>query len=189
MESFNEKYPKVTVITPTTYDREEMNNLSRVMIEKQDYKGDIEHLFCFDTGSVGFKRNYLCDNAKGDIIIHADSDDIYAPDWITKSVEHLINTKSDLAGLSHANFTDGVNSWRYTYRWAQPYILGATMCYWRKTWERNKFPDKNVGEDASFCANAGIITPHYYIDGFTATIHPNNTAKKSLNNPKIYKPI
>lgn len=141
----------------------------------------------FKEGNIGAKRNAAVEATDAEIIVHWDDDDNYSPDWITKSVAHLLRTNAHLTGLASAKFTDGANTWQYIYNSGQPYVMGATMCYLRSMWERNKFPDKNVGEDNAFCTNAGIISPHYYIDSFMATIHPNNTAKKSLDNPKIYK--
>lgn len=181
-------YVLVTVITPTTLDREQFNESIIQQFNAQDYPNK-EHLFSTSDLTIGDKRNMLCSLAKGRIIIHMDSDDIYAPDWITKSVNALINSGAQLTGLSTAKFTDGTNNWQYIYKSPQPYILGATMCYYKSMWEQNKFKDINVGEDAMFCANAGLILPHDYIDGFTATIHPGNTAKKSLSNRNIYRRI
>lgn len=125
---------------------------------------------------LGSKRNHLCEHAHGDIILHLDSDDFYASDWITKSVAALQG--ADMTGLTSGWFyKPHTNLWRYDYpKKAQPYVLGATMCYWKRTWERNRFKNVASGEDAFFCANAGRIKPHEYITGFMAMRHGANTS-------------
>lgn len=139
--------------------------------------------------TTGAKRNHLCEFAKGDIIVHMDSDDFYAPDWITYSVNALLNSKADLVGLDTAIFRNLNTNQRfqYIYKTGQVFILGATMCYWRKTWERSKFPDKIQGEDAEFCATSGVAMPHGYINGFEASIHPKNTCKRYTHNREVWK--
>lgn len=213
-------YPLVACITPSGYRpvflkrcieqflaQDYENKIMVIVLTDNNYKGHIDFewysLLCsenplpiqmvFDNGKIGSKRNSAVAATNAEIIVHMDDDDTYSPDWVTKSVAHLLRTNSHLTGLASAKFSDGVNAWQYIYNSGQPYVMGATMCYLRSMWERNNFgndlPDDKRAEDAAFCTNAGIITPHFYIDSFTATIHPNNTAKKSLNNPKIYKPI
>lgn len=124
--------------------------------------------------SLGLMRNNLCGLVNGEIILHMDDDDIYATDWISKSVEALVHCGGGCTGLSKAYFKHG-DQW-YLYQAqenAQPYVCGATMCYYRSTWERNPFNNVNRGEDMQFQTNAGV-RPHTYIDGFTATIHGDN---------------
>lgn len=156
------------------------------MLKEQDYE-NIEHIICGVDGiKIGEKRNICCERAKGEIIIHCDDDDIYAPDWISKSVAALVESKSDLVGLSSAYFTSYGAKYLYTAPKGQPYVVGATFCYWRSTWERNKFRPIQVGEDMHFCASAGKVKSHDYIDGFTATIHSGNTASNEKLNAKEF---
>lgn len=128
--------------------------------------------------SIGWKRNRACELAEGKIILHQDSDDYYAPDWITRSFSHLVSSDADTTGLDKAYFCNqGIKQLRkYEYEGKQPYAVGATLCYYKRVWERNKFPGVSIGEDTIFCANAGRIKPHKYINGFMAAIHGNNTA-------------
>lgn len=180
------RYPSVTVITPTTLDRVDMNNRLIEMVCHQDYEGTIQHsMITYNKCSLGYKRNSLCNDANGMIIIHMDSDDIYAPDWITKSVEHLINTKADITGLSNAYFYNG-SMLEYKYNGGQPYVLGATMCYWKHVWEKQPFRDVQTSEDLYFQMNR-VVIPHFYKHSFLATLHGNNTA--SHKNMSIYKPV
>lgn len=166
---------KVTVITPTTHDRANMNRRITDLMQAQDYPA-FEHLYDFSDNPIGTKRNILCARAEGDIIIHADSDDYYAPDWITRSVEHLLSSGADITGLKRAYFYEpGKNLWQYNYTGSQGYVIGATMCYKRSWWEQNPFKDFQVGEDLKFCVHANVKA-HDYINGFYASIHNQNTA-------------
>jgi len=168
--------PNVTVITPNTYDRKEMAFRADCIISEQDYKGKIEHLCDFSNNCIGFKRNNLCRHASGEIILHFDSDDIYAPDWITRSVEALQSSGADIVGLSNAYFYDTQRRQMHELTpKGQLYLCGATLCYWRKTWERKPFPDTSHGEDTAFISNNGRLHCHGYKEGFIATVHGGNT--------------
>lgn len=173
-EQKSQSLPKVSIITPSTMDREFFNNRCKYLIGKQDYP-NIEHIFLFGEGSIGNKRNMLCDMAKGEIILHADSDDLLAHDFVSQSVRHLQQTGSDVTGLKTAYFFDGINAWLYDYQSKFPYVIGSGMCYLRSVWERNKFEDTSSGEDRLFLRNAGKVVPHGYFEGFIASIHPGNT--------------
>lgn len=170
--------PLVTVITPTTIDREAFNEVCERLIQAQDYP-NVQYIFDYDDGTIGEKRNRLCAQASGEIIVHFDSDDWYAPDWISRSVAALQNC--DCTGLNRAYFEDEANNrkwlWEYDYKklGQQAAVAGATLAYWKRVWERNPFPDFNIGEERQFMANAGILQPHEYIDGFIAKIHNANT--------------
>lgn len=169
--------PTVTIITPTTHDRERYNERIKSIAQYQDYQNIIEHLFDYSPYTIGDKRNNLCEHATGDIIVHFDSDDYYAPDWISKSVQHLLSQNADITGLSSIYFYRyNTHVWEWRNISKQPILAGATFCYWRKIWQRNPFKSVNSGEDTKFCTNAGRISPHDYNTGFLATIHGNNTA-------------
>lgn len=163
---------KVSIITPTTQDRERFNNRIMKVVDSQDYPNR-EHIMLYGPESIGWKRNKCIEISKGEIIIMIDSDDIIMPDYVSKCVTQL--ESCDTTGLSKAYFSDGVRSWIYEYKGKQPYVIGSSMAFWKKVWERNKFPDKSNGEDAAFCANAGIIKPLDYLEGFVAQIHNSNT--------------
>lgn len=127
------------------------------------------------TPSIGYKRNVAIEVSEGSIIINADSDDWYAPDYITRCVNQL--QCCDITGLSSAYFYKPRTSlWLYEYRGSAAYVLGSGMAYHKKVWERKPYKDRSDGEDLYFQENAGRIIPHGYIDGFMAMIHGKNTA-------------
>jgi len=180
---------KVSVIVPTTIDRAAMNGRICGIYDSQDYNHK-QLILDTSSGSIGDKRNRLCGECNGDIIIHMDSDDIYTPDWISKSVAALIESKADIVGLSscyfHKTDTNQIFSFDRQEN-TQLYMPEATLCYWRKTWERNPFPDTSAGEGLAFLANGGRLYAHGYKDGFLATIHGANTC--SHNSLPIMKKV
>jgi glycosyltransferase involved in cell wall biosynthesis len=132
--------------------------------------------------SIGAKRNYACAHAMGDIIVHLDDDDWYAPDWISRQVNTLMNEAADICGLSRVNFyKPGTRQyWQYLYSYNKlPWVAGATMAYRKSLWEQGPFPDKQVGEDNHFVWFAkGKVAAHDYTDGFVSILHDSNTSPK-----------
>lgn len=125
---------------------------------------------------VGEKRNMGCEHASGEIIVHQDSDDWYRPDWVTLSVKHLINSGADLTGLNTGYFFRyPSNMWKWNAEKQYKYVCEASMCYWKDTWKRFKFPIVKSGEGGTFCLNAGTVSIHQNIDSFMAMIHAHNT--------------
>lgn len=169
--------PHVTVITPTTPDRARMMERLAYIISNQDYKGDMLHIKDDTNITIGEKLNAMSFFAP-EIILRADSDDIYAPDWITKSVAALQTSGADIVGLSNAYFYQTQQQQLYELRQhpnRQLYLCGATLCYWRHVWERKQFKDTSHGEDTDFISNNGRLHCHGYKEGFIATVHGGNT--------------
>jgi hypothetical protein len=115
-------------------------------------------------GSARNRANYFASQPHigfhpHDIIVHMDDDDWSHPYRIAEQVEFLQKSGADAVGYSTAVF------WReptkdkceycpsvgqayfYTAQFADYPPLGASLCYWRKAWERRPFPDVSLGED------------------------------------------
>lgn len=168
--------PSVTIITPTTDSRASFLNRLAEMVSTQDYKGDLQWLVNYEDYPIGTKRNILSEAAKGEMIVAMDSDDLYEFDYVSKVVDHLLKSGAQITGLSSAYFYDiSGQLYHWTSKHAQPYVIEATMCYYRSMWAKNHFPDTSDGEGMLFLSNAGLIVPHNYKDGFTAIIHGTNT--------------
>lgn len=165
----------VSVITPTV--RAGMLEKCIDYFKSQDYPNK-EIIIIPGEGSIGEKRNRGCAEAKGDIIVHFDDDDYYAPDYITKSVEHLQSTQSRITGLSSAYFYDkqANNAYLWEYHGGMPYVCEATMCYYREVWQKRQFRHINSGEGQYFLAHQAGVSPHKHITSFVANLHGNNTA-------------
>ena len=56
--------------------------------------------------SLGAKRNAACEAARGDVILHWDDDDWYAPGRIRRQVDALQAGGADIAGIRRAYFAD-----------------------------------------------------------------------------------
>ena len=165
---------KVTCITPSTPDRVVFNERIKQIFEAQDY-ADKEHIMLLSPGTIGDKRNQCISYGTGEIILHLDSDDIYAPDWVSRSVNALLQSNADMVGLRSAYFyVENNRLMDYNYHGGQPYTIGAAMCYKRNAWERGQFQSVSTGEDLLFCSGKRIVC-HDYKEGFAAIIHDNNT--------------
>jgi hypothetical protein len=131
-----------------------------------------------DRRTIGEKRNIACEAARGDIILHWDDDDWYAPWRIRYQVEELTGARFaqlpagvrlemrrrgfrvppeggfDLCGLTRALFVNPAANLAWDFKMSAPYLIGATLCYARNLWAKNPFLDTNVGEDTDFCERA-----------------------------------
>lgn len=177
--------PSVTIITPTTHDRVNFNRQIQLFVMQQNYPNIIEHLFDYGDGNVGVKRNRLCNAANGDIIIHFDSDDWYAKDWVTRCVREL--TDLPCTGLRQCYYHDLTH--QNGYMWSYPpnaltYLAEATLAYYKTHWEKYNHAETVTGESTPLYKGA---LAHDYIDGFVARLHNSNTS--SRNQIKSFKPI
>lgn len=197
----------VTVITPCS--RPEMLPRAIEIFKSQDYPNK-EMLICMDNPgytkhtdiearvyqwgnplSIAGKRNELCEYAKGDIIMHFDDDDWFAPDWISRTVKHMQDTGADTTGIDHAWFYKPHSQlWQYRWNGKCAYTVGGTMAYKRTIWQQNKFRETKdgFGEDTLFMQKAGCVIPHSYHDGFVAMIHGNNSTSHNgvKTNPRFH---
>lgn len=165
----------VTIITPTTPGRAHFMPRLCDMVNNQDYPNIIEWLVDEGSDKIGVKRNSLSRQAKGDIIVCIDSDDIYMPQWVSKCVDALMGG-ADITGLESCYFTQAGTWYDYPRKPnEQRYFPEATLAYWRKTWERNPFPNIHQGEGKLFLANGGRLISNGYKMGFAATRHGGNT--------------
>ena len=142
-------------------------------------------------GTIGIKRNLACEKSNGEIIIHWDDDDWYAPDWISRQVEAQLHSGADITGLNKVDFYSPSINKRYRYEDTEiekPWICGATMAFKKSFWEKHKFVDLQVGEDYDFVWNSGgKVFALDYLAGFVSILHAHNTSLKPIENPKHKK--
>jgi glycosyltransferase involved in cell wall biosynthesis len=142
-------------------------------------------------GTIGTKRNLACEKSVGEIIIHWDDDDYYAPDWISRQVDAHYNSGADITGLNTVHFYSPTVDRKWTYQdldLEKPWLCGATMAYKKTLWEGHQFIDLQVGEDYDFVWNAGgKIFALDYSDGFFSILHAHNTSLKPIENPRHKK--
>jgi len=133
--------------------------------------------------SVGAKRNYACERARGEIIVHWDDDDWYPPSRVRVQVGALAERGADVCGTSLLYYYDREREQAWVYRYSAspaPWVAGNTLAYRRETWRRGPFPDVQVGEDSQFvwrCPPSRIVDlqdPGLCI----ASLHAGNVSAK-----------
>ena len=137
--------------------------------------------------SLGGKRNAACEAAAGDVLLHWDDDDWYAPHRVQAQVEALCASGADLCGIDRVWFLDpgAVAGWEYVYpAGGAPWVCGATLCFRREFWRAHPFALINVGEDTLFAAAADRARLHVLPDKgiFVGLIHNANTCPRPTHN-------
>ena len=169
--------PTVCGIMLTLPGREAMARRAAESFAAQTYERKVLSIWQ-RPGTIGALRNIANEKVDADIIVHIDDDDISHPARIAEQVSLLQATGADVVGYNELlfwreprhepidvtaiegprHFIDAVapgEAWLYTSQ-VKSYFLGTSMCYWRKTWEQNPFPDKNAGCDDLYWTLRGL---------------------------------
>jgi glycosyltransferase involved in cell wall biosynthesis len=137
---------------------------------------------------IGAKRNLACEAARGEFIVHCDDDDWYPPHRITAQVGAMIERNADISGTSRILYYDAFNDQAWEYRYGarnRSWVGGNTLAYRKSLWERNKFPDIQIGEDSRFIWSrksesvCDLADPELCV----AAIHNSNTSRKVTSGP------
>ncbi len=195
----------VSVITPTR-NREQFLKNALVYFQSQDYPNiewhilddsrtattvfngvADERIFYEHTEKqipIGDKRNRLIENANGDIIVHFDDDDYYAPGFVSAMVSALTDQNADLInlrgwflydmrsqffgywdlmqkeGLHYRCDRGGITTTNLTPEnnaaFAENHLgYGFSYAFRKSVWNLSKFPAINLGEDQQFAQKAG----------------------------------
>ncbi|HUE78397.1 MAG TPA: glycosyltransferase family 2 protein [Sphingomicrobium sp.] len=140
---------------------------------------------------LGDKRNRLCELARGDIILHWDDDDWYAPDRIARQVAALEASGADICGLDRVIFLseDGERAWDYVYRGGGRWVCGASLAYRRSFWERHRFAPIAAGEDTRWVFGAAGAAIHSMADNdfLVSRVHGGNTCPKRTDGGFYHK--
>jgi glycosyltransferase involved in cell wall biosynthesis/GR25 family glycosyltransferase involved in LPS biosynthesis len=207
--------PLVSVITPT-HDRAAFLVTARKWFEAQDYPNlewlilddgdapdpafattpsDIRYHHVQGRLTIGAKRNWLVEQARGEIIVHFDDDDYYAPNYVSRMVGELDRRQADLLNLrgwwlydlrsSFLGYWDLTQKHGLHYRCDSDgvacmvldphndagfrdthYGFGFSFAYRRSVWETAPFPDIDFDEDGGFSRTA---RERFVVDGFPDT--------------------
>ncbi len=136
--------------------------------------------------TLGAKRNEACRLARGEVIAHWDDDDWYTTWRLSYQVGRLLASRADICGLDRLWFYDADQgrAWQYRYPGGRsPWLYGATFCYRRSLWARQRFADVKVGEDTRFVQAvpiAGVLVLDRD-DFYVARVHAGNTCRKRTN--------
>lgn len=133
--------------------------------------------------TIGAKRNFACEHARGEFVVHWDDDDWYPPWRVRVQVSALIDRGADLCGSSRVFYYDAATERAWEYRYASSetaWVAGNTLAYRKRFWEHHKFPHIQVGEDTRFVWNAArkticdLTEPTLCV----AMVHSGNTSPK-----------
>ena len=170
---FNEDLPTVSIITPT-YNRRNFFKLAIRNYLKSDYPRDklewiivedssensiqdllpedsnIQYFSLSEQKSIGYKRNYACEQAKHDIIVCMDDDDYYQPGNIKYRVACLEHLEKDVVGNTSMGLlnVNKIISNMTVSSFIQEYYTQVTssFCFRKEFWLNNKFLDTNIHE-------------------------------------------
>lgn len=135
---------------------------------------------------IGAARNWLCERAGGEVIVHWDDDDWHGPARVAAQAAALVRARADICGLATVPFLDdaGDAAWDYVWEAAAPWVYGASFAYRRDFWARRPFAEIHVGEDNDFVlGNPGRVLAIPDADWFVARVHAANTALKRTGGP------
>jgi hypothetical protein len=134
--------------------------------------------------STGEKRNICAELALGDILVHQDDDDAYAPNYVETIVDFLLSSGKNVVGLHSILYhvTGSSRAYQFAAQYP-PYACGAGQAYFREYWQTHQFTAKRVGEDSLFCSNSfydGQLASMPGDDLIVARAHGLNTYEPSF---------
>lgn len=137
---------------------------------------------------LGEKRNYACELARGEIIVHWDDDDWQAPHRLSYQVSELQCHDAPMCGVNRILYFDpaSARAWLYEYPLQTGiWLAGPSLCYRKETWRQTPFERVAVGEDTRFVWSPRARAPLILEDHrFTAAlIHAANTSPKQPRPP------
>lgn len=91
--------------------------------------------------TIGAKREWLCQEARGEVIIHFDSDDWSDPNRIEEQVSLLLTTRKPMTGYHSLLFWDMQRSVGYKWKGAEGFAIGTSMCYTKEFWRSHRWPE------------------------------------------------
>jgi hypothetical protein len=161
--------------------------------------------------SIGELRNDAAecavDSIGPEIIVHWDDDDWSHPNRIAEQVALLQSSGADVVGYNemvfwrdppcnnpHPHGIEGAGAWLYTATLGCAPALGTSLCYWRKTWEKQKFedaphPNRGGSEYGNWlkALNCKAVSAIAYpeVPRMIARIHAGNAGRTSYDLEKL----
>lgn len=149
-----------------------------VFLREED--GGVRYVRINPPKTIGQKRNFCCDFAKGDLVCHFDDDDWQAPDRISRQVAALQSSDAQATAYQTMLFARDLDRkvWRFTGN-AQN-VVGVSLMYRRSWWKQHQFNESlPFGEDHSFVQMLGPRLLVADQERIVARIHPGNTCKRT----------
>jgi glycosyltransferase involved in cell wall biosynthesis len=137
--------------------------------------------------TIAEKRNCCCEMARGDIVVHFDSDDWSASDRIADQLQRIKDTDKAVTGYHSMYFYGEEDGQAYWYKRAiDGYVLGTSLCFLKGFWKDHPFHQtKQMNEDNYFCGQAKKWDQLSTAEAgslMVARIHSGNT---SIKNPRV----
>lgn len=137
--------------------------------------------------TIGEKRNYLKDIAKGEIIAHMDSDDCYSPQYIQTCVDTLILKDCEITGSSDMLFINPITKWTGRQSCLYNQMLNEATMVYTKEYSRNRFYAKRShSENESFTSDHWLIE-QTSIEEIMVCVNHQNTVDKTIWEKDQYK--
>lgn len=128
--------------------------------------------------TVGQKRNIACSRAEGEIILHWDDDDWYAPGRMTDQVNRHMEAGAVVTGYHTIYFADDELERAWQYKGGRFYAVGASLCYRREYWITHPFIDIDRGEDNNMLCQASSVASADGRNMLVARVHGGNTCQR-----------
>jgi glycosyltransferase involved in cell wall biosynthesis len=136
---------------------------------------------------LGAKRNAACEEARGEVIVHWDDDDWFAPHRLGYQLRELSRSGADVCGTARQLYLKPATqrAWRYEHPepHAAGWVAGNTLCYTAAAWRRNPFTAIGAGEDARFLSDRRlrlhVLPESEFVVGI---IHDGNASPKRADN-------
>lgn len=133
--------------------------------------------------TLGTKRNFACEQARGEFIVHWDDDDWYPNNRVSRQVQALLESNCEISGSSRILYYDvsTAQTWEYRYSCAG-WVGGNTLAYRKIFWSQHRFPNVQVGEDSRFVWRSPGRSIYDLGDPTlcVATAHSGNTSRKDF---------
>ncbi len=132
--------------------------------------------------TIGTKRNALCVLAKGEIIVHWDSDDYSSPERLQSQYEILTASVKAVTGFYTLLFVNEESKEAARYIGDPSDTVGTSLMYMKDWWEKHPFEDVMIQEDIGF---ARVAYQHDQLhavpsdDSIIARVHQGNTSPDS----------
>ena len=137
--------------------------------------------------SLGEKRNYCCDHARGELIVTWDSDDWYGPDYLSDLYLLMKKSRKLVGGYDSIFFLteDGSQGWKYTVR-VPGIMCGNTLAFTHAYWKHHPYPAISLGEDSAVIHRALAENQTITMPGNMMCVsleHADNTWKRDHVGP------
>jgi hypothetical protein len=148
----------------------------------------IKYIHLPEKRNIGQLRNLCAELATGDIVMHVDADDRYAPDRVEHQLEFHLKAGRAVSGIGNLCLVD-VDTQRFTrYQMRAPFSSGCSLTYSKEWWSSHRFiegPEPIIGEDTEFIKMAAKFDQaaqdnRDYPIPMVATNHPANHSPREL---------